>query len=88
MYAVYYIRILYFYMVMILDIYYYNAQKEFLEVHYISLNIQSTNNKRFFNKLYCREKMLYYDLINEKDGVDYGEMKDMVRTAKDISKQC
>ena len=32
--------------------------------------------------------MLYYDLINEKDGVDYGEMKDMVRTAKDISKQC
>ena len=23
--------------------------------------------------------MLYYDLINEKDGVDYGE-KDMVRT--------
>ena len=23
--------------------------------------------------------MLYYDLINEKDGVDYGEGKDMVR---------
>ena len=32
--------------------------------------------------------MLYYDLINEKDGVDYGERKDMVRTTKDISKQC
>ena len=26
--------------------------------------------------------MLYYNLINEKDGVDYGERKDMVR------KQC
>ena len=24
--------------------------------------------------------MLYYDLINEKDGVDYSEMKDMVKT--------
>ena len=32
--------------------------------------------------------MLYYDLINEKDGVDYGEGKDMVRTSKDISKEC
>ena len=32
--------------------------------------------------------MLYYDLIHEKDGVDYSEMKDKVRTAKDISKQC
>ena len=32
--------------------------------------------------------MLYYDLINEKDGVDYGEGKDMVRTTKNISKQC
>ena len=32
--------------------------------------------------------MLYYDLINEKDGIDYGERKDMVRTSKDISKQC
>ena len=26
--------------------------------------------------------MLYYDLINEKDGVDYGEGKYMVRTTK------
>ena len=33
-------------------------------------------------------KMLYYDLINEKDGVDYGEGKDMVRTTKNISRQC
>ena len=32
--------------------------------------------------------MLYYDLINEKDGVDYGEGKDMVRTTKNLSKQC
>ena len=32
--------------------------------------------------------MLYYDLINEKDGVDYSEMKDIVKTSKDISKQC
>ena len=32
--------------------------------------------------------MLYYDLIDEKDGVDYGEGKDMVRTTKNISKQC
>ena len=32
--------------------------------------------------------MLYYDLINEKDGVDYGEGKDMVRTTKNISRQC
>ena len=24
--------------------------------------------------------MLYYDLINEKDGIDYGEGKDIVRT--------
>ena len=32
--------------------------------------------------------MLYYNLINEKDGVDYREMKYIVRTAKDISKQC
>ena len=32
--------------------------------------------------------MLYYDLISEKDGVDYGEGKDIVRTTKDISKQC
>ena len=32
--------------------------------------------------------MLYYDLINEKDCVDYGEGKDMVRTSKNISKQC
>ena len=32
--------------------------------------------------------MLYYDLINEKDGVDYGKRKDMVRTKKDISKEC
>ena len=32
--------------------------------------------------------MLYYDLINEKDGVDYSEMKDVVKTSKDISKQC
>ena len=32
--------------------------------------------------------MLYYDLINEKDGVDYGERKDKVRTRKNISKQC
>ena len=32
--------------------------------------------------------MLYYDLINEKDGVDYGEGKDMVRTTENISKQC
>ena len=32
--------------------------------------------------------MLYYDLINEKDGIDYGEGKDMVRTTKTISKQC
>ena len=32
--------------------------------------------------------MLYYDLIDKKDGIDYSEMKDMVRTAKDISKQC
>ena len=31
--------------------------------------------------------MLYYDLINEKDGVDYGEGKDIVRTSKTISKQ-
>ena len=31
--------------------------------------------------------MLYYDLIDKKDGIDYSEMKDMVRTAKDISKQ-
>ena len=30
--------------------------------------------------------MLYYNLINEKDGVDYGERKDMVRTRKNISK--
>ena len=32
--------------------------------------------------------MLHYDLINEKDEVDYGEGKDMVRTSKDISKEC
>ena len=32
--------------------------------------------------------MLYYDLINEKDGVDYSEMKDMVKTTKNISKRC
>ena len=32
--------------------------------------------------------MLYYDLINEKNGVDYGKGKDMVRTSKNISKQC
>ena len=32
--------------------------------------------------------MLYYDLINEKDGVDYRENKDILQTAKDISKQC
>ena len=32
--------------------------------------------------------MLYYDLINEKHGVDYGEGKDMVRTTKNISEQC
>ena len=31
--------------------------------------------------------MLYYDLINKKDGVNYGERKDMVRTSKDISKE-
>ena len=28
--------------------------------------------------------MLYYDLINEKDRVDYGKRKDMVWTSKDI----
>ena len=32
--------------------------------------------------------MLYYDLINEKDGVDYRDVKDMVKTTRDISKQC
>ena len=32
--------------------------------------------------------MLYYDLINKKDRVDYGKRKDMVRTSKDISKEC
>ena len=32
--------------------------------------------------------MLYYDLINAKDGVDYGEGKDMVWTSKTISKEC
>ena len=32
--------------------------------------------------------MLYYNLINEKDGVDYRKRKDMVRTKKDISKEC
>ena len=32
--------------------------------------------------------MLYYDLINEKDGVDYGEGKDMVRSTETISKEC
>ena len=32
--------------------------------------------------------MLYYDLINNKDGVDYREIKDIVKTAKDISKLC
>ena len=32
--------------------------------------------------------MLYYDLINEEDGVDYGEGKDMVRSSKNISKEC
>ena len=32
--------------------------------------------------------MLYYNLINVKDGVDYGEGKDMVRTSKSISKEC
>ena len=34
------------------------------------------------------KKMLYYNMINEKDGVDYSEMKNMVKTTKDISKQC
>ena len=32
--------------------------------------------------------MLYYDLINKKDRVVYGKRKDMVRTSKDISKEC
>ena len=32
--------------------------------------------------------MLYYHVINEQDGVDYGEEKDVVRTSKDISRQC
>ena len=32
--------------------------------------------------------MLYCDLINAKDGVDYGEGKDMVQTSKTISKEC
>ena len=32
--------------------------------------------------------MLYYDLINNKDGVDYREIKDIVKTTKDISKLC
>ena len=32
--------------------------------------------------------MLYYDLINEKNRVDYGKRKDIVRTSKDISKEC
>ena len=32
--------------------------------------------------------MLYYDLINNKDGVDYRELIDIVNTAKDISKPC
>ena len=32
--------------------------------------------------------MRYYDLINEKDGVDYGEGKDMVRSTNAISKEC
>ena len=31
--------------------------------------------------------MIYYDLINEKDGIDYERMK-TVKTTKDISKQC
>ena len=34
------------------------------------------------------KNMLYYDLINEKDGIDYGEGKDMVRTSRSISKEC
>ena len=29
-----------------------------------------------------------YDLINEKNRVDYGKRKDMVLTSKDISKEC
>ena len=32
--------------------------------------------------------MLYYHVINEQDGVDYGEGRDVVRTSKDISRQC
>ena len=32
--------------------------------------------------------MLYYHVINKENGVDYGEGKDVVRTSKDISKQC
>ena len=32
--------------------------------------------------------MRYYDLINEKDGLDYGEGKDMVRSTNTISKEC
>ena len=53
-----------------------HAEKNYLDTNYTVFVVQ------------INKKMLYYDLINEKDGVDYSEMKDIVKTTKDISKQC
>ena len=53
-----------------------DAEKNFLASNYTVFVIQ------------INKKMLYYNMINEKDGVDYSEMKNMVKTTKDISKQC
>ena len=53
-----------------------DAEKNFLASNYTVFVIQ------------INKKMLYYNMINEKDGVDYSEMKNMVKTSKDISKQC
>ena len=53
-----------------------DTEKNFLASNYTVFVIQ------------INKKMLYYNIINEKDGVDYSEMKNMVKTTKDISKQC